>query len=174
MIRRMRPTREAAPGAAPGPSRFSFRLMVGLGLAGLLILLLGLVQFLGFEPVGEHTGARATITGVHAYDAANPTAAGRDRNQFSPRETPAAAVDWGSLPPAMVVGGAWFTGVFAEPFGSLGPRPAGALVSALPVPVDRHGATLLPAGDYTFVVERYSGGQPVEVLARRTVIVSGG
>lgn len=148
--------------------------MVGLGAAGLLVLLLGLVQFLGFEPVGQHTGARATITGVFAYDSANPSGQGRNRNQFSPGETPAAAVDWASLPPDIVVGGGWFSGVFAEPSGSVGPLPAVELKGAGPVRVDRRGAKPLTAGEYTFVVERYSGGRPVEVLARRTVIVSGG
>lgn len=158
--------------AAPDSSRFFFRFMVGLGAAGLLVLLLGLVQFLGFEPVGEHTGARATITRVFAFDPANPSAQGRDRHQFSPQETPAAAVDWASLPADMIVGAAWFSGDFAEPFGSVGPRRAAELAG--PVPVDRQGTRLLPDGQFTFVVERYAGGHPVEVLARRTVIVSGG
>ena len=161
----------------PGPpdqGRFFFRFMIGLGGIGLAILLLGLVQFLGFEPVGQHTGARATISRVFAYDPRNPAAQGRDRHQFSPKETPAAAVDWGSLPPDMVVGGAWFSGVFAEPAGSLGPRPASELKGSEPVRVEHPDGKQLQSGDYTFVVERYSGGQPVEVLARRTIIVSGG
>lgn len=157
----------------PDPSRLYFRFLVGLGVAGVLILLLGLVQFLGFEPVGQHTGTRAKISAVFAYDSGNPSVQGRDRHQFSPRETPAAAVDWGSLPPDLVVGGAWFSGSFAEPFGAVGPARAADLTGRGPVQVDRQGARLLPQGDFTFVVERYSGGQPVEVLARRTVVVSG-
>jgi hypothetical protein len=41
------------------------------------------------------------------------------------------------------------------------------------VPVN-FGAQRFPSGHYEFVVERFSGPRPVEVLARRTVVVLGG
>jgi hypothetical protein len=35
------------------------------------------------------------------------------------------------------------------------------------------GAQRFPAGRYEFVVERYAGGRPVEVVGRRSVLVVG-
>jgi hypothetical protein len=54
----------------------------------------------------------------------------------------------------------------------MGPAPAGQLTenSIVPVKIPQGFRHNVP-GDYTFVVERYQDGQPVEVLARRLVYV---
>ena len=82
-------------------------------------------------------------------------------------------VDWTSLPPDLVVGGQWFSGGFTIDVGGVGPARAARLREHSVVPIN-FGDNRLPPGHYEFAVERYSGGRPVEVLARRTVVVVGG
>src|SRR5579884_3983568 len=82
--------------------------MLALGAAGLLILVLGLVVFLRFAPLGQRTGLAARVIGVYAYDPVQRTVAGPAATRF-PRTQPfAARVSWASLPSGVVVGATWY------------------------------------------------------------------
>jgi len=146
--------------------------MVALGLAGLVILGVGLAQFVTFEPLGQHTGVSARIVGIFDYDRVSHTVHGGNRDHFRTNEAFAAEVDWSTLPPDLEVGAAWFSGGFAIDAGGVGPATAKDLLARPVVPVN-FGARRFPSGRYEFVVERFSGGRPVEVLARKTVVVLG-
>lgn len=153
-------------------TRAVFRLLVGLGVAGVVILAVGLAQFVHFEPSGQHTGLAVRITGVFAYDRRTDATVGPNRDHFRTDQPFAAGVDWSRLPPAVVVGAAWFSGGFGLDAGGVGPAPAGTLAQRTVIPVN-FGAGRFPSGRYEFVVERYAGGRAVEVLARTTVVVVG-
>jgi hypothetical protein len=157
---------------AADETRPIFRLMVGLGVAGIVILAVGLAQFVHYEPPGQKTGQAVRIVGVYDYDAKRGKPIGRSRDHFRTDEPFAAIVDWSSLPPDLIVGASWFSGGFALDAGSVGPARAADLTEKSVVPVNR-GTQRFPAGRYEFVVERYSGGRPVEVLGRRSIIVVG-
>ena len=143
--------------------------MLILGAAGIVILALGLVEFVVFEPPGQATGLKASITGVYAYDSKSGRTLDGDQKTF-PRSQPfAATVDWSGLPAGGSFGARWFDS-FQAPAGGVGPGAPGALPSVVPVKLPEGMKSNLP-GTYMFVVERYSGGQPVEVIARRQVVV---
>jgi len=60
-----------------------------------------------------------------------------------------------------------------ETVGQVGPKPAGQMTDTdrvVPVKVPS-GLTRNIPGEYIFVAERFRSGQPVEVLARRFVLV---
>jgi hypothetical protein len=149
--------------------------MLALGAAGLLILVLGLVVFLRFAPLGQRTGLAARVTGVYAYDPGRRTITGPPRARF-PRTQPfAARVRWAALPGGMAVGATWYDSL-QEPAGGVGPAPAARLSAGdglVPerIPPGLHGN--LP-GTYTLLVLRYADGRPVEILARTTVVVERG
>jgi hypothetical protein len=149
-----------------------FRLLVALGVAGLVILAVGLAEFVHYEPAGQRTGLAVKITGVYDYDLKTGKIFGPKKDHFKTNEPFAAAVDWSSLPPDLVVGAHWFSGGFALDSGGVGPARAADLTEKSVVPVNR-GTQRFPSGRYEFVVERYAGGRPVEVLGRRSVIVVG-
>ncbi len=157
---------------APDETRPVFRLLVALGVAGIVILAIGLAQFVYYEPHGQQTGQRVRIAGVYDYDVKTGKTFGPNRDHFRTDEPFAAVVDWSSLPPDLVVGGNWFSGGFALDFGGVGPARAADLAEKSVVPVNRDGQRF-PAGRYEFVVERYSGGRPVDVLGRQSVLVVG-
>ena len=157
---------------AADDTRAVFRLLVALGLAGVVILGIGLAQFIHFEPPGQRTGQAVRIDGVYDYNAKMGKISGGARDHFRTDEPFAAVVDWRSLPPDLVVGANWFSGGFALDFGGVGPARAADLVEKTVVAVNS-GSLRFPAGRYEFVVERYSGGRPVEVLGKRSVIVIG-
>ncbi len=152
--------------------RPAFRLLAALGVAGVVILAVGLAQFVHFEPSGQRTGLAVRITGVFAYDRRTASTVGPNRDRFRTDEPFAAGVDWSRLPPSVVVGAAWFSGGFGLDAGGVGPAPAGTLGQRTVVPVN-FGAGRFPSGRYEFVVERFAGGRAVEVLARTTVVVVG-
>jgi hypothetical protein len=158
---------------APDETQPLFRLLLGLGVIGILILAVGLAQFVTFEPSGQRTGQVARITGVYDWDRESHGVTGPNKDHFRTDEPFAAVVDWSALPPTMLVGAGWFSSGFAVNAGSVGPHFAGQLVSLPAVPVNT-GDLRFPSGHYQFVVERYSKGIPVEVLARKTVLVLGG
>ncbi|TMC09799.1 MAG: hypothetical protein E6J29_13150 [Chloroflexi bacterium] len=137
-----------------------------------MILVVGLAQFIHFEPSGQHTGLAAKIVGVYDYDPKTRQTTGPNKDHFQTSEPFAAEVDWTSLPPDLVVGAQWFSGGFTIDAGGVGPARAASLSEHSVVPVNFGGARL-PPGHYEFVVERYAGGRPVEVLARKTVVVVG-
>ncbi|HVD01764.1 MAG TPA: hypothetical protein VNG93_11565 [Candidatus Dormibacteraeota bacterium] len=158
---------------APEETRPAFRLMLALGVVGLVILGVGLAQFITFEPPGQRTGEVARIVGIFDYDPRTQGATGANQDHFRTGQPFAAVVDWSSLPPLQEVGSAWFSGGFSVDAGGVGPAPAGALASRGVVPVN-FGSQRFPAGRYELVVERFSKGRAVEVLARKTVVVLGG
>ncbi len=149
-----------------------FRLLVVLGIAGMVILSVGLAQFVHYEPPGQQTGQAVNIVGVFGYDVKNGKTFGSNKDHYRTDEPFAAIVDWTSLPPDLVVGANWFSGGFALDSGGVGPARAASLAEKSVIPVNR-GTRRFPAGTYSFAVERYSGGRPVEVLGGRSVVVVG-
>lgn len=148
--------------------------MYALGITAVVILAIGLGEFLYFEPLGETTGTTARVQGVYAYDPATGSISGGDSSRFDRTQPFAAVVDWESLPAEMVVSGRWYNG-FGVQVGGVGPGLAGGLSTSRVVQVEvPHGLTTNIPGEYLFVVERVSRGQPVEVLARRLVLVTRG
>ena len=80
-------------------------------------------------------------------------------------------VDWSQLPPDLMVDARWFNS-FGSIVGRVGPSTPAQLGSSTIVPIiTPQGLHHNLPGDYTFVVERLQGGLPVEVLARRIVLV---
>ena len=149
-----------------------FRLLVALGIAGIVILAVGLAQFVHYEPPGQQTGQAVKIAGVFDYDVKTGKTFGANKDHYRTNEPFAGVVDWTSLPPDLVVGATWFSGGFALDSGGVGPARAADLTEKSVVPVNR-GTQRFPSGSYYFVIERYAGGRPVEVLGGRSVIVAG-
>ena len=151
--------------------RVLYRTLLVLATVSAVILSIGLVQFAYFEPIGENTGATATIVGVYKYNSTTGQIEGSDRSEF-PREGEfAAKVDWSSLPSNLVVDARWYDS-FGTLRGQVGPAPPADLAdkSLVPVLVPEGYHFVLP-GRYTFVVERLRNNLPVEVLGRRFVRV---
>ena len=144
--------------------------MVAVGAFGAIILMLGLALFLYYEPADEHVGnANARISGVYRYDPQTGRQTGASTARFSRRDVPAAVVDWASLPPDMVVAAHWYD-VNGQLIGGVGPAAAQAQANS-PIPIDVKAGIEVPTGGYVFVVERFSGGRSVEVLARSAIKV---
>jgi hypothetical protein len=155
------------------PVRPLYRALIAFDVVAILILAIGLGEFLYFERPGQTTGVKATITGVYQYDQTTQKTTGPDRSTFTGREDFAAVVDWSSLPPNLTVDARWYD-TFGTIVGRAGPGTPLELSSettipvAAPAPFERN----LP-GRYIFVIERLDNGVPVEVLARRLVLVEG-
>src|SRR4029077_14454466 len=111
--------------------------------------------------------------GVYGYDQTTHKTTGPDRTTFTGKEDFAAVVNWSSLPPNITVDARWYD-TFGTVVGRAGPATPADLKDqttipvAAPAPFERN----LP-GRYIFVVERLDNGVPVEVLARRLVLVEG-
>lgn len=140
-------------------------------MAAVLILGLGLAELVYFEPPGQHTGTTAHVQGIYRYDPATGSTGTRSSREFTVDDHFAAVVDWASLPSSMEVAARWYNALDVV-VGAAGPAPAANLVGepVVPVRVPPGLSRNLP-GEYVFVVERYSGGQPVELLARRLILV---
>ena len=151
--------------------RTLYRTLLVFATVAVLILAVGLVEFVYFEPPGQTSGAKARIAGVFAYDAARGSVSGTDRSSFSRTEAFAAVVDWSGLPPDLSVDARWYD-TFGSVVGRVGPSTPARLgaVSTIPVITPPGLHHNLP-GHYMFVVERLKDGVPVEVLARRFVLV---
>lgn len=151
--------------------RVLYRTLLVFATAGAVILSLGLVQFVYFERPGESSGVHAQIKGVYKYDPSSAKTTGPDRREFARSEQFAAVVDWASIPGNVIVDARWYD-TFGSIEGAAGPAPAASLVGnqTVPVKVPENYRYVLP-GRYQFVVERFQGGVPVEVLARRFVVV---
>ncbi len=151
--------------------RTLYRTLLVFGAFSILILVIGVVEFVYFEPPGQHTGLKATIVGVYQYDPDHNQTVGPDTSSFPRTAQFAAVVDWSSLPPNVIVDARWFDS-YGNVVGSVGPGTpqdlAGKTIIPVQVPPGYHH--VLP-GHYPFVVERYEGGQLVEVIARRLVQV---
>jgi hypothetical protein len=152
--------------------RVLYRTLLVFATVGVVILCIGIVQFVYFERPGEGTGVKARIAGVFQYDQATKKTFGQDRSEFARADDFAAVVDWSSVPANLVVDARWYD-TFGSMRGGAGPAHPTELTSQSTIPVevppDLH--YVLP-GRYSFVVERIgSDGVPVEVLARRFVVV---
>ena len=145
--------------------------MLVFATVGVVVLIAGLVEFVYFEPLGQSTGVSAHVIGVLAYDSTTGQTSGADRSEFPRAQGFAAVVDWASLPSGITVDAKWFD-AFGDIVGRAGPGLPAALAAnrVVPVIVPPGFHHSLP-GRYEFVVERVSGGIPVEVLARRFVVV---
>jgi hypothetical protein len=152
------------------PVRTLYRALLVFDIAAILILAVGLGEFLYFERPGQSTGVTARV-GVYLYDPATGKTSGPERSTFARDQQFAAVVDWSSLPPDIIVDARWYDG-FEAMVGRVGPGTPARLADSPIVPVGvptglKHN---LP-GQYVFVVERLEGGVPVEVLARRVILV---
>ena len=151
--------------------RVLYRTLLVFATVAAVILSLGLIQFVYFERPGEASGIQAHIVGVYQYDPNTGQTTGSDRSQFARSEQFAGVVDWTSIPGKVTAGARWYD-TFGSIEGAIGPAPASSLVGheIVPVKVPPSYRFVLP-GRYQFVVERFQGGLPVEVLARRFVVV---
>jgi hypothetical protein len=151
--------------------RTLYRTLLVYAAVSILILVAGLAEFAYFEPPGQHTGLKAHIVGIFRYDPDHSTVVGSDTNAFPRTVQFAAVVDWSALPRNMVFDARWYDG-FGNVVGSAGPGTPAQLEShrIIPVMVPPGFHHNLP-GHYIFVVERYEGGVPVEVIGRRVVLV---
>jgi hypothetical protein len=148
-----------------------YRTLLVFATVAVMILAVGLVEFVYFEPPGQTTGAKARIVGIYAYDPAHRNTLGSDRSTFARTDDIAAVVSWAGLPPDLTVDARWYD-TFGSIVGRVGPSTPAELgdfsIVQVVTPAGLHHN--LP-GRYTFVVERLQGGVPVEVLARRFVLV---
>lgn len=138
----------------------------------MVILAIGLVEFVYFEPPGQTSGAKAHIVGVYRYDSLSRQTVGQDMSEFQRTDQFAAVVDWSSIASDLTVDARWYD-VFGTVRGSVGPGKPSELASnnIVPVLVPQGFKYVLP-GRYTFAVERLSNGMPVEVIGRRLVVVN--
>jgi hypothetical protein len=162
----------AAVRAAPrDPVVTLYRTLLVYAAVAVLILIVGLGEFLYFERPGQASGYKADVGGVFLYDPSTQKTTGPDRTSFSRSETFAAVVDWSSLPPDVTVDARWYDS-FRVVVGQVGPGTPTQLANQTVVPVTiPEGLKHLLPGRYIFVVERWQDGVPVEVLARRIVVV---
>jgi hypothetical protein len=153
------------------PTHTLYRTLLVFATVGVLVLVVGLIEFVYFEPPGQATGAKAHIVGIYNYDPGTGATSGHDQSQFPRAQQFAAVVDWASLPSDLTVDARWYDS-FGDVVGRVGPDAPGRLLdrSTVPVVVPPGFHHSLP-GRYLFVVERYNGGVPVEVLARRIILV---
>lgn len=162
----------AAVRATPyDPVRPLYRALLVFDVVAVLILAVGLAEFVYFEPPGQSTGVTATIVGVFQYDPATHTTSGPNRRTFARTQEFAAVVDWSTLPQNITVDARWYDS-FEAIVGRVGPGTPAQLAAQTMIPVgvpagQQHN---LP-GQYVFVIERIENGVPVEVLARRIVVV---
>ena len=148
-----------------------YRTLLVFATAAVLVLVIGLIEFVYFEPPGKVSGAKATIVGVYNYDPNTAVTSGSDQSEFPRTQQFAAVVDWSSVPPDLKVDARWYD-AFGDVVGRVGPTTADQLVghTIVPIVVPPGFHHSLP-GQYLFVVERFEGSVPVEVLARRIVRV---
>ena len=147
-----------------------YRTLLVFAAVGILILVAGLAEFAYFEPFNP-SGLHARIVGVYHYDPTTHKTSGPDQRVFSRSDQFAAVVDWSGLPDSISVQAIWFDS-FENIVGSAGPDTPSALQdeTTIPAEIQKNLKFHLP-GQYIFAIERVSGGQPVEVLARRIVEV---
>lgn len=153
------------------PVRTLYRALLVFDVVAILILAVGLAEFVYFEPPGQSTGLKATIVGVYQYDPTTHTRFGPNRSSFPRTQQLAAVVDWASLPQDITVDARWYDS-FESIVGRVGPGTPAQLADQTTIPIGvPAGQTSNLPGQYLFVVERFEGGVPVEVLARRIILV---
>ncbi len=147
------------------------RILLAYGVIALLILIAGVAEFAYFEPFSKSSGLAVHIVGVFAYDPATRQTTGSDQRSFTRSDSFAAVVDWSGLPNDITVQAVWFDG-FENVVGGVGPGHPSQLASSTIIPaLVPQGLKLHLPGEYIFAVERLNGTLPVEVLARRIVLV---
>ncbi len=153
------------------PVRTLYRALLVFAAVAIVILAVGLVEFLYFEPPGQTTGSTAHIVGIYQLDPVTQKTSGSDQSSFARSQIFAAVVDWSSLPQDIIVDARWYDN-YKVVVGHVGPGTPAQLAdkTAVAVGVPAGLKYNLP-GQYIFVVERLSGGVPVEILARRIVLV---
>jgi hypothetical protein len=157
--------------AAYDPVRSLFRTLLVFDVVAILILAVGLGEFIYFEQPGQSTGVNATVVGVYQFDPTSGKTSGPDRSTFGRAELFAAVVDWTALPQDITVDARWYDS-FETVVGHVGPATPAQLANQSTVPVNvPKGLKYNLPGHYLFVVERFANGVPVEVLARRIVLV---
>lgn len=148
-----------------------YRTLLILAGAAVVILGLGLAELVYFEPPGQQTGTAVRVEGIYKYDPQSGQIQGKPTTRFTIDDAFAAVVDWGSVPGSMVVAARWYNSL-GTVVGDVGPAPAASLAGHRVVPAQvPKGFTRNLPGEYVFVIERYAHGQPVELLARRLVLV---
>ena len=148
-----------------------YRTLLAYVAVAAVILIAGVAEFVYFERPGYSSGATAHIQGIYHYDPETNTTSGPDRSIFARDGQFAAVVDWASLPDNLTVDARWVNG-FGTVVGGVGPGSPAELADQSIVPVRvPEGLHLNLPGQYIFVVERFHNGLPVEVLARRLVLV---
>ena len=156
--------------AAPDEILPLYRAIKLVGVLAIVIFAAGIVEFISFEPPGQSTGTVAQITGIYAYDPVAQTVSGPAVERFARSQPFAAVVDWSSIAVGTQVAARWFNS-FGEVVGQVGPDRVESIGQAtVPVALPPGLRQNIP-GTYLFVVERISRGQPVEVLARRLIVV---
>ena len=147
------------------------RTLTALGIAAVLILVAGIAEYLHFEPPGQHTGAAASVRGVYLYDTSTKQVTGKSVTKVNADQAFAALIDVAAVPDGTQVDARWLDPL-GNGVGSVGPEDV-ALLRANPiVPLTPpKGVSENLPGRYTIVVERWSGGRPVEVLDRSGVLV---
>jgi hypothetical protein len=127
-----------------------YRTLLVFATVAVVILAVGLVEFVYFEPPGQATGVKARIAGVYAYDPSAGTTLGGDRSAFTRTEVFAAVVDWSGLPPDLNVDARWYD-AFGSVVGRIAPSTPAKLGSSSIVPLTRTqgcvpGGTALRSG----------------------------
>jgi hypothetical protein len=151
--------------------RTLYRTLLVFATVAVLILAVGLVEFVHFEPPGQTSGIKAHILGVYLYDPATGATSGPDKSEFSRTDQIAAVVDWSSMPSNLTVDGRWIDS-FGDVVGRVGPASPVELTHHMIVPiVVPTGLHHILPGHYSFVIERIQGDIPIEVLGRRIIVV---
>jgi hypothetical protein len=152
------------------PVRTLYRALLVFDIVAILILAIGLGEFLFFEPPGQTTGASVGVA-IYQYDPTTNGTIGPERTTFARNQLFAAVVDWSSLPQGVIVDARWYDS-FEAVVGRVGPGTPAQMAGHTTIPVGvPAGLKYNLPGQYIFVVERLEGGIPVEVLARRFVLV---
>jgi hypothetical protein len=151
--------------------RTLYRTMLVFATFGVVILAVGLLEFVHFEQPGQTSGVKAHILGVYQYDPVTGSTSGPDGIEFSRSDQIAAVVDWSSVPSDLTVDAKWLDS-FGDVVGRVGPATPAELANHMIIPiVVPQGLHHSLPGHYTFVVERIQGDIPVEVLGRRIILV---
>jgi len=74
--------------------RVLYRTLLIFATVGTVILAIGLIEFVYYEPPGQSSGIKAHIVGVYAYDPGTKQVNGPDRSEFPRAGEFAAVVDW--------------------------------------------------------------------------------
>ena len=148
--------------------------MLLIGAGSVVALGAGLIAFLYYEPTGQRTGLTATVDGVHPFDTKTHEVGSGTGRIYNTDQPFVAVVDWSPVPAGTQVAAIWVDAL-GSTVGGIGPADVSQLPKRQPVgtALEEQGKPNLPGG-YVFVVERYSGGRPVEVLARTSVYVQQG